>query len=143
MRGDNERSRIYAAGVLVLALPSLGVGAAVSQADTAVVPSRNWKCAVGYSSTSYQKLVTSGASYTVSWADGSGMSGGTIVSGTAAPLNNGVPIAFKGGAWDGFNGEFAPAGTTTNPNFPPITVDNLYTDGGLDNSYYPVTCSPE
>lgn len=109
-----------------------------------IVPSRNWECAVGYYPyTSYQKLVTSGSSYTVSWTDGSGASSGTIVAGTHAPLNNGTVIKFVGGAWDGQRGEFAPAGTTTTPNMPPITVDHIYADGGLNNSYYPVTCSPK
>lgn len=128
---------------LVLASLALGAGSGIGRADADIVPSRTWQCAVGaYPFTSYQTLVTSGASYTVSWADGTEPSSGTIVPGSAAPLNNGIPISFRGGAWDGFNGEFAPAGTTTNPNFPPITVDNVYSDGGLDNSYYPTTCSP-
>lgn len=140
---DDKWGRYGSAG-LVLALLPLSLGQPLSRADTDIVPSRTWKCAVGaYPFVSYQTLVTSGTSYTVSWADGTGTSSGTIMPGTAAPLNNGVPIVFRGGAWDGFNGEYAAAGTTTNPNFPPITVDNVYTDGGLDNSYYPTTCSPD
>lgn len=108
-----------------------------------IVPSREWLCAVGaYPYTSYQKLVTAGSGYTVSWADGTGASSGTIVAGTHAPLNSGTPILFQGGAWTGQKGEFAPAGTKTSPSLPPLTVDQVYVDGGLNNNYYPVTCSP-
>lgn len=117
--------------------PSGGGGAGI-------VPSREWLCAVGaYPYTSYQKLVTSGSGYTVSWADGTGASSGTIVAGTHAPLNSGTPILFQGGAWTGQKGEFAPAGTKTSPSLPPLTVDQVYVDGGLNNNYYPVTCSPK
>jgi len=109
-----------------------------------IVPSRTWKCAVGaYPYTSYQKLVTSGSSYTVSWTDGTGASNGTIVAGTHAPLNSGTVITFVGGAWDNQKGEYAPAGTKTSPSLPPLTVDQVYVDGGLNNNYYPVTCSPD
>ena len=37
----------------------------------------------------------------------------------------------------------APAGTKTTPSLPPLTVDQIYVDGGLNNNYYPVTCSPK
>lgn len=109
-----------------------------------IVPSRTWECAVGaYPYTSYQKLVTSGSSYTVSWTDGTGASNGTIVAGSHAPLNSGTVIKFVGGAWDNQKGEYAPAGTKTTPSLPPLTVDQIYVDGGLNNNYYPVTCSPK
>lgn len=115
-----------------------------SAGGAGIVPSREWLCAVGYyPNTSYQKLVTTGSGYTVSWTDGTGASSGTVAAGTHAPLNAGTPILFQGGAWAGHKGEFAPAGTVTNPGRPPITVDQVYVDGGLNNSYYPVTCSPK
>lgn len=110
----------------------------------ALVPSRTWECAVGaYPYTSYQKLVTAGSGYTVSWTDGTGASSGTIVAGTHAPLNSGTPIMFQGGAWTGQKGEYAPAGTKTSPSLPPLTVDQVYADGGVNNDYYPVVCSPK
>lgn len=63
--------------------------------------------------------------------------------GSHAPLNSGTVIKFVGGAWDNQKGEFAPAGTKTSPSLPPLTVDQVYVDGGLNNNYYPLTCSPE
>lgn len=89
--------------------------AASSGGGAVIVPSRTWECAVGaYPYTSHQKLVTAGR-----------------------------PILFEGGAWTGQKGEFAPAGTVTTQGRPPITVDNAYVDGGLNDSYYPVTCYPK
>ena len=117
--------------------PTTGGGAAL-------VPSRTWTCAVGYYPyTSYQRLVTAGSTYTVSFPDGTGASSGTIERGTHAPLQAGTPLRYVGGAWDGFIGEFAPAGTVIDPGRPPLTVDSVYTDGGLKSSYYPTTCTPQ
>lgn len=124
--------------------PTPAPAPAPTPAAPGIVPSRTWECAVGaYPYTSYQKLVTSGSSYTVSWTDGTGASNGTIVAGSHAPLNSGTVIKFVGGAWDNQKGEFAPAGTKTSPSLPPITVDHIYVDGGLNNNYYPVTCYPK